>query len=60
MTQADVIEALKPCSKCQGKPGIKYEPGCLYTFCVFNHKDCPMANAVPDYEPEELLEKIND
>jgi len=58
MTQAEVIKACPQCPKCDGKPAIKYEPGCLYTWCIFKHPDCPMTKAVPDYDPEAMVREL--
>ena len=56
----EAMSLLKQCPKCQGRPAIKYEPGCSYSFCIVMENDCPCRNAVPDFDPIGLVEKINE
>ena len=60
MTKKQAIEAINPCSKCQGKPVILYEPGSSYTKCWLNEDECPCLERAPDMELDLLVERINE
>lgn len=52
-------DRIRGCPECHGKPWIKYEPGCVYSFCLSAIKACPCIAAAPDMETDLLVERIN-
>lgn len=60
MNKNQALAKINPCSKCEGKPSIHYEPGCSFSRCVWNHADCPSLAAAPDDELDVLVERINE
>ena len=59
MTTKDAYSAIDPCTKCQGKPVILYEPGSSYTKCWLKDPECPCIERAPDMELDLLVERIN-
>lgn len=51
---------LNQCNLCQGLPEVRYDPGCIYSVCKISHALCPCVNAAPDYNPKELILRINE
>lgn len=60
MTQRELKEKIPPCPVCDGWPAVKYDPGCFFTVCPHGDKDCPRKCAVADYDPEGLVERLNE